>query len=711
MARITRRPLNQTMRRKLIPLLVLALIVPAATLQTASASSMTTVLVRFDENTTAAAQAEMIARVGGHKTSIIPRLGTAVVSIPSAEKEAALLALERLSGVEYVETDGLVQAYDVIVNDPYLDSTSWPLANPGFPDAWSLTTGSSDTVVAVLDTGVQPNHPDLGTLVPGYDFVNSDSDPSDDEGHGTAVAGIIAGQGNNGLGIAGTCWQCRIMPVKVLDSFGDGTDSAVASGIIWAVDHGADVINLSLGGSGSSQTLADAVSYAQKRNVVVVASAGNGGQWEVPNYPAAYSGVISVGAVDETNFYYEFSDWGSWVMVDAPGCTNTTHLSDAVRPDSLYYNLGDPGLSYYVTPSEFCGTSAAAPFVAGLAGLARSYNPFASALSVTNAIEQTANPRPPVYGEGNSVYGSIDADAALQAVALAPASPRASFTPSATTGSGALRVGFVNTSTNAASYAWAFGDGGVSTETSPAHTFDSVGVFTVTLTATSSFGEDSIATATITVTPFTPTASFSMNRASGSVPLTVTFTNSSSRASSYFWSFGDHTPLSDERSPQHTFTSTGTYTVTLTATGTGGAATMSREVVVRAKAAERAIAAGSKPDLKVSMKRTASRHEGRLHVDSLVITLGNRGQAADTQVRLRITLPATADAKSVSAGGGRCTRVKRRITCSFGTVKSKATVRTRLVVKLPGGARTTASVSGGRAEVSLANNSASLRSS
>ncbi|MGD0272643.1 MAG: S8 family serine peptidase [Gaiellaceae bacterium] len=682
------------MRRKLIPLLVVALILPAATLQVASATPTTRVLVHFDQNTSAATQKALIERVGGRKTSTIPRLGTAVVSVPLEKKEAVLSALERLPGVEYAETDGLVHADAVVVNDPYLNSSSWPLANPHFPDAWSLTTGSSNITVAVIDTGVQLDHPDLGTLVPGHDFVNNDEDPSDDEGHGTAVAGIIAAQGNNGQGVAGTCWQCRIMPVKVLDVAGLGQDSWIASGIIWAVDHGADVINLSLGGPDSSQTLADSVSYAQDRGVVVVASAGNDSS-SVPEYPAAYPGVISVGGVDASDNHYDFSDYGSWVQVDAPGCTNTTHLGSVFRPESLYY-----------VHFDFCGTSAAAPFVAGLAGLARSYNPAASALSVANAIEQSAHPL--ASGQGNSLHGLIDASAALQAIALAPPGPHASFTPSVTVGVEPLRVTFTNNSTNATSYVWTFGDGATSTETSPVHTFVDFGTFNVILIATRSSGERTTASATITVNPLVPTASFKVDRISGSVPLTVTFMNSSLHAASYLWSFGDQTPFSIEESPQHTFTSPGTYEVTLVATGEGGSATAQRDVIVTSKATSKAT---SKPDLKVSLARTASRHDGPRHVDSLVATLSNRGLAADTQVKLRITLPVASGVKSVSAGGGSCTLAGRRITCSFGTLAAKKTVRTRLVVSLPSGARTTASASGGRAEVSLANNSASIRSS
>jgi len=674
------------MQRKLILLIVLALIAPAATLQGASATSTTRVLVRFDKNTSIAAQKALIESVGGRRISTIPGLGTAVVSVPLAREDAALGTLERQPGVAYAEADGLVHADAVIVNDPLLDSTSWPLANPRFPDAWSLTTGSPNVVVAVVDTGVQLDHPDLGTLVPGHDFVNNDEDPSDDEGHGTSVAGIIAAQGNNGQGVAGVCWQCRIMPVKVLDGLGQGSDSLTATGITWAVAHGADVINLSLGGPEGSQTLADAVSYAESQGVVVVASAGNDGK-EEPSYPANYPGVIAVGAVDQSNLYESFSNFGSWVQVDAPGCTNTTKLGTVFRPLTLYY-----------TGYAFCGTSAAAPFVSGLAGLARSYNPSASATSVVNAIEQSAHPHPPPYGNGNSIHGLIDALATLQAIASAPAGPLAAFSASTTTGVEPLSVTFTNTSTNATSYTWYFGDGATSTETSPAHTFASSGTFLVTLVASKS-GESRLETKTITVAPRAPKASFKLNKISGSAPLTVEFTNTSKHASTYRWSFGDSAPLSILDSPPHTFTAPGTYTVTLTATGAGGSSTASATVRVT-----------SKPDLKVSLVRTRSRHSGRSYIDSLVATVNNRSQVADTRVKLRITLPAGSSLNSLSTNGGDCAVSGRRISCSLGTVAAGKSVLTQFSVRLPAGAKTTASVSGGLSEANLANISASITS-
>src|SRR5206468_9137630 len=124
------------------------------------------------------------------------------------------------------------------------DDSDWPLQEglrvAGFPKAWDVTRGAARVVVAVLDSGVDPNQPDLrGALVPGRDFVNSDADAADDHGHGTAVAGVIAARANNREGAAGVCWRCSVMPVKVLDSHGTGDDTVIAAGIVWAVDHGA----------------------------------------------------------------------------------------------------------------------------------------------------------------------------------------------------------------------------------------------------------------------------------------------------------------------------------------------------------------------------------------------------------------------------------------------------------------------------------------
>jgi subtilisin family serine protease len=686
------------MRMRVFLLVLVALVALPLTANTASAARTARILVHFGSHAGAARQKALIGRVGGHRVATVSRLGTAVVRVPAAEKMRALALLRRQPGVTYAETDGIVHAYALPINDPdsvSLPSSSplWPLANPLFPDAWSLTTGSSSVVVAVVDTGVQADHPDLlGTVTPGYDFVNHGTSPADDEGHGTAVAGIIAAHANNGIGIAGVCWNCKIMPVKVLDASGSGTDADVAAGIVWAVDHGADVINLSLGGTETSQTLSDAVSYAERLGVVVAAAAGNSDN-STKNYPAAYSGVISVGAVKQDGTRYSEADWGvdgqgnpqgsnfgDWVMVDAPGCTNSTWLSNQY--------IAGPDLS------NFCGTSAASPFVAGLAGLVRSYNLAATSSSVVGSIETTAQH----LVSGNSAYGLIDSPAALGDVAAAPAGPVASFTASAVSGVAPAAIGFSNHSTGATSYSWSFGDGASSTTASPTHTFAAAGSFNVTLVATS--GSNSrLANETVTVTVPPTLASFTASKSSGRAPLKLSFTNGSKNADSYNWSFGDSSSDSSVASPTHTFAKAGTYIVTLTVTGPGGAATASKTITVQA----------ALPDLSLLLTRTASSLNRGERSSSFVARLRNRGGAGDRGVKITITLPPGSSVKSISTGGRRCTHTKRRLTCSIGTLPAGKTVKVRFAATVTTRASLKAAASGAATEVSLANNVARAR--
>lgn len=673
------------MRRKLCLVGLLALVASFALPQTASPAKtpeMARILVQFDKSTGAARRQALIGRVDGRRVATVHRLGTAIVRVPAAEKWRALALLRRQAGVSYAEADGIVHAF-LAVNDPYSIApyASWPLINPLFPGAWDLTTGNSSVVVAVVDSGVQTGHPDLGTLTAGWDFVNNDGDPADDNvadhGHGTLVAGVIAAQGNNGIGIAGTCWGCRIMPVKVLDSSGSGTDSWVASGITWAVDHGADVINLSLGGTENSLTLAGAVNYALGRGVVVVAAAGNDGEdatlGTTPNYPAAYDGVISVGGVDgsNSNSRYAWSNHGSWVEVDAPGCTNSTTL----------------GSSY----TGFCGTSTASPFVAGLAGLARSFNLSASSSSVTSAIEDTAQ----ALTSGNSVHGLIDAQATLARVASASAGPIASFSPSAVSGAAPLSVTFTNTSTNATSYTWSFDDGTSSTVTSPTHTFTAMGSYEVTLVA-SDGSSSRLANTTITVAAPAPVASFTVSASSGHAPLSVRFGNRSRNASSYLWSFGDSSASSIEASPTHTFAKAGTFTVTLTATGPGGTATRTATITV----------AEPLPDLALNLSRKSSKLRSGHRLSSFVVKLKNGGKAVDSGVKVTIKLPAGARFVSVSSRGRKCARTKRRVTCSFGTVAAGQSAKLSFGARVTKRATVKATASGISAETTLANNTA-----
>jgi subtilisin family serine protease len=321
----------------------------------------------------------------------IPHINAYVVTVEPVRRDRALRTLRGSPLVVNANREPLVEALAITPDD-----TDWPqqwgLRVIGLPQAWALTRGSSRVVVAVLDTGVDSHHPELrNALLPGYDFVNGDTDPSDDHGHGTAVAGIVAARSNNRIGMAGVCWNCSIMPVKVLNGAGQGDESVIAAGIVWAVDHGARVINLSLGGPGIVPPLTSAIAYATGRGVTVVAAAGNNGTNEL-TYPAADRLALSVAATTSVDQRYTWSNFGSWVRVAAPGC-NIAPLSG-----------GGEGV--------FCGTSSATPVVSGLVALAYSVNPAAVRADIEAALEASAVPVPAAV-----LHGRVNAPATLSLVA------------------------------------------------------------------------------------------------------------------------------------------------------------------------------------------------------------------------------------------------------------------------------------------------------
>jgi len=300
---------------------------------------------------------------------------------------------QRNKNVDYAEPHYIFLPNEV--NDTYYQSYQWNLPAIGTEDGWAVTRGSKKIKIAVVDTGVDLDHPDLkGRLQKGYNIVANNDNPDDDNGHGTHVAGIIASDTNNKKGVAGITWYNPIIPVKVMDSKGQGGSFNIAKGVRWAADHGADVINLSLGNYQSCEVMNDAVEYALKKNVVVVASAGNDNTNQ-PTYPAAIPGVISVAAVDWDGKRADFSNYGDYIDVAAPG----------VEIPSTYFK------SQYASLS---GTSMAAPHVSALAGLIRSVNPKLKNTEVADIINQTTqkngNSGPdPYYGNG-----IIDNVAALQ---------------------------------------------------------------------------------------------------------------------------------------------------------------------------------------------------------------------------------------------------------------------------------------------------------
>ena len=331
--------------------------------------------------------AAAFAGAGVELEQAVPQIHAYLVRVAPERQAAAVRALRVSSVVVRAGPDVVAHALDTTPND-----SEWPLQAGlrvvGLPRAWDTSRGSAGLIVAVVDTGVDANQPDLrGALLSGVNLVDAPAPPRDDHGHGTAVAGVVAARANNGQGMAGVCWFCLIMPVKVLDSSGSGDDLRIAAGIVWAVDHGARVINLSLGGPGSTPELEAALAYAQRKGVIAVAAAGNSGT-TVPFYPAADVNALSVAATTTADHPYTWSNFGPWVDVAAPGCN--------VAPA----RGGGYGL--------FCGTSSATPIVAGLAALVLSAHPGATPAEIQGAIERSGAPLPGVVQ-----FGRVDAPRAL----------------------------------------------------------------------------------------------------------------------------------------------------------------------------------------------------------------------------------------------------------------------------------------------------------
>jgi len=233
-------------------------------------------------------------------------------------------------------------------NDKYFDK-QWALTKIQAPDAWQITSGSQDILIAVLDTGIDPQHEELADKVVA-DVNFTDSPTADDRhGHGTHIAGIIAASTNNGFGIAGVAPNCRLLNVKVADDDGRCNSSTVAKGIVWAVDNEAKVINMSLTFTKPAQALEEATDYAWNKGAILVAAAGNYGG-STPVYPAYYVNCLAVTATDSDDLLVQLAKHGDWVDVAAPGA-------------SIYSTLPDNDYGYK------SGTSMATAYVAGVAGL------------------------------------------------------------------------------------------------------------------------------------------------------------------------------------------------------------------------------------------------------------------------------------------------------------------------------------------------------
>lgn len=365
------------------------------------------ILVKFKETATVDEIVAVHGKYGGRVKKTIPGIGIQVVSVDEQRIGEIISSYAKNAQVEHVEPNYIAYA---LVDDTAFNR-QWGLNNTGqqvcntagdictqgtedadidASEAWGITMGSPEVKVAILDSGIDQDHEDLvGKIIDEFNFTDS---PTVDDlyGHGTHVAGIVAVNTNNNIGVAGVGYQSGLMNGKVLADNGYGSYSWIIEGIIWATDNVADVINMSLGGPRKSSLLEEAVNYAWERDVVVVAAAGNSAN-SSKTYPAYYSNCIAVAATDNNDVKASFSSYGGWVDVAAPG-----ENIYSTRPNHSYYQetLYNRSQNY-----DFgSGTSMSTPHVAGVAALVWSTEYGTNAQSVRDRIEQTADP---VVGTGN----------------------------------------------------------------------------------------------------------------------------------------------------------------------------------------------------------------------------------------------------------------------------------------------------------------------
>lgn len=347
----------------------------------------------------------------------VSSLSAGILTLKASDVNDALLKeISAVPGVRDIASE--MKARTLFTPDDPSRNLQWGLQAIDAYAAWDITTGSHTVVVGELDTGIDWNHPDLTANMwndsqgyYGYNFIDNNHIPMDDNinsyddtgawfantytYHGTHVAGVIGAGINNGIGVAGMA-QVKLMAVKVMNDSGEGTDVTVALGLNWAVDHGADIVTMSLGVDGMSTVLQNAVTRASEHGVVMVAASGNSGDSHV-SFPASYPQVIAVGAVDESNRRASFSNWGPGLELMAPGV-------------QIYSTRGDSGYQY------LSGTSTAAPSVAGVVGLMLSVNPALTPVRIREVLNSTATDVSTTGYDDSTGWGVVNAFRAVENV-------------------------------------------------------------------------------------------------------------------------------------------------------------------------------------------------------------------------------------------------------------------------------------------------------
>ncbi len=467
------------------------------------------IVVKFRPGVSGKTIASLNATHGVAEIASSPVAGFKRLRIPSRKTVAEMVAIYgKNPNVVYAEPNFIAHTF-MVPNDEFYDY-QWHLQQINMEQAWDITSGHPGIIVAVVDTGVAyedydspgvpigksgkftvgesfAKAPDLGgtLFTPGYDYINNDAHPNDDNGHGTHVAGTIAQSTNNADGVAGVAHNTTIMPIKVLDSSGSGSYTAIANGIYYAADNGADIINMSLGGDSASITLESALAYAYAKGVAIICSSGNDGSATTVSYPAAYDAYcIAVGATryDETSAYY--SNGGASLDVMAPGGDVTVDQNGDGYGDGVLqqtFGAAPTVFGYYF----FQGTSMAAPHVSGVAALLMAQGVATTPDEIRAVLQTTAKDKgssgwDPVYG-----WGIVDAYAALN-YSLSPNSQPVADAGGPYAGTEGVPLAFdasgsYDPDNDPLTYRWDFGDGATGAGITPTHTYTAGGAYTVTL--------------------------------------------------------------------------------------------------------------------------------------------------------------------------------------------------------------------------------------
>ena len=333
------------------------------------------ILVKFKDKVTNDQKDKIHQKTGGKVKDEIKQIGVQIVEIPKGKGITPESFVETYKGnfkdeLEFAEPDYWVGPA-AVPNDTWYQNWQLQLQWMGAEQAWDITTGSPSVLVAVLDSGTDFTHPDLqGRLVAGWDFVDNDADPTDTNGHGTWVTGVLGAATNNSQGIAGVSWRNPVLITRIGDYTGYATFGRMAQAITYSVDQGARAINLSYAGPEYSSSVASAVAYAWDKGTITVAGAGNSGS-SAPYYPAALPHVVGVAGLDGHDLPWYGSNYGPWITVSAPCYSMTTTLGGGIN--------------------QVGGTSMSAPFVTGLFGLVFSTNPNLSPQQAVDIVTQNTD--------------------------------------------------------------------------------------------------------------------------------------------------------------------------------------------------------------------------------------------------------------------------------------------------------------------------------